>query len=90
VPIGKHVLVGNPHMLTPFTDATEIEVTGRDKGRITAAAGYASYGEPVRRMRSKAGKVTDIWLAGANVKPEKVLAKEMERRFVRRRPELKQ
>jgi hypothetical protein len=32
-------------------------------------------------MRSKAGKVTDIWLAGANVKPEKVLAREMERQF---------
>jgi len=85
VPMGKHVLVGNPHMLTPFTDATEIEVTGRDKGRITAAAGYASYGEPVRRVRSKAGKVTDIWLAGANVKPEKALAKEMERMLGRKR-----
>jgi len=86
VPMGDRVLVGNPHMMSPFMDATEIEVTGRDKGRITAAAGYASYGEAVRRSRNKAGKVTDIWLAGANVKTEKVLAREMERRYARRRP----
>lgn len=45
-------------------DAPEIEVTGRDTGRITSAPGYASFGEPVRRSRSKAGKVADIWLAG--------------------------
>jgi CubicO group peptidase (beta-lactamase class C family) len=81
VPVGKHVLIANPHMVSPFMDASEIEVVGRDKGRITAAAGYASFGEPVRRARSKAGKVTDIWLAGANVKTEKALAREIERKF---------
>jgi CubicO group peptidase (beta-lactamase class C family) len=81
VPVGKHVLIANPHMVSPFMDASEIEVVGRDKGRITAAAGYASFGESVRRVRSKAGKVTEIWLAGANVKREKALAAEMERRF---------
>jgi len=85
VPVGKHVLIANPHLVSPFMDASEIEVTGRDKGRITAAAGYASFGEPVRRVRNKAGEVTDIWLAGANVKPETVLAREMERRFGKKR-----
>ena len=35
----------------------------------------------MRRARSKAGKVTDIWLAGANVKSEKALAREIERKF---------
>jgi CubicO group peptidase (beta-lactamase class C family) len=83
VPMGNRVLVANPHLNSPFTDATEIEISGRDRGRITAAPGYASFGEPVRRSRSKAGRVTDLWLAGSNFKPEKVLAAEMERRYAR-------
>ena len=83
VPMGNKVLVGNPHLVTPFTDTTEIEIVGRDKGRITAAPGYASFGESVRRSRSKAGKVSDLWLAGSNFKPEKALAAEMERRYGR-------
>jgi len=83
VPMGNRVLVGNPHMISPFTDASEIEVTGRDTGRITSAPGYASFGEPVRRSRSKAGKVSDIWLAGANFKTERALSAEIERRYAK-------
>jgi CubicO group peptidase (beta-lactamase class C family) len=88
VPMGNHVIVANPHALNPFMDATEIEVTGRDTGRISLAAGYASHGQAVRRTRNKAGSVTDIWLAGGNLKPEKSLAAEMERRYAprKRRP----
>lgn len=83
VPMGNRVMVGNPHMLSPFMDAPEIEVTGRDSGRITSAPGYASFGEPVRRSRSKAGKVADIWLAGANFKTERALTAEIERRYAK-------
>jgi hypothetical protein len=83
VPVGDRVLVGNPHMTSPFIDATEIEILGRDKGRITAAPGYASFGEEVRRSRNAAGRVTDIWLAGAHAKREKALAGEMARRYGR-------
>jgi CubicO group peptidase (beta-lactamase class C family) len=88
VPIGDLVLVANPHSFNPFMDATEIAVTGRDTGRIKSAAGYASHGELVRRTRNKAGTVTDIWLAGGNLKREKALAAETERRYAprRRRP----
>jgi CubicO group peptidase (beta-lactamase class C family) len=87
VPMGNVVVAANPHLINPFMDATEIEVTGRDKGRIILASGYASHGEPVRRTRSKAGIVTDIWLAGANVKREKAVAAEIERRYApRKRP----
>ena len=81
VPIGNRVIVANPQALNPFMEATEIEVTGRDTGRISLAPGYGSHGQPVRRTRNKAGTVTDIWLAGANLKPEKSLAAEMERRY---------
>jgi len=88
VPMGNVVVAANPHFVNPFMEATEIEVTGRDTGRIALAAGYASYGEPVRRTRNKAGIVTDIWLAGINLKREKALATEIERRYAprKRRP----
>jgi hypothetical protein len=82
--MGNHAIVANPHALNPFMDATEIEVTGRDTGRISLAAGYASHGQAVRRARNKAGTVTDIWLAGSNLKPEKTLAAEIERRYASR------
>jgi hypothetical protein len=70
-------------MITPFTDAPEIEVMGRDKGRVTAAPGYASFGQTVRRSRNKAGKVTDIWLGGVHAKRERILAGDIERRYAR-------
>lgn len=81
VPMGNVVLVGNPHGFNPFLDTTEIEITGRDTGRITLAAGYGSHGEAVRRTRTKAGKVTEVWFAGGKGRPEKVVAAEMERKY---------
>jgi hypothetical protein len=82
------VIAANPHLLNPFMDATEIEVTGRNTGRISLAAGYASHGQDVRRTRNRGGTVTDIWLAASNLKPEKALAAEMERKYAprKRRP----
>jgi CubicO group peptidase (beta-lactamase class C family) len=85
VPMGDQVITGNPHLINPFLDAAEIEVTGRDKGHIVSASGYASHGEPVRRSRNKAGAVTDIWLAGGNVKRKDALVAEMERRYAPRK-----
>ncbi|QDM17701.1 beta-lactamase family protein [Tardiphaga sp. vice352] len=86
VPMGNRVLVGSPVMGNPFMDATEIEVTGRDTGRIVQAAGYASYGQAVRRSRSKAGKVIEVWLAGSKLRPEKAVIADMERRYGHGRP----
>ena len=85
VPLGRRVLVANPHFNNPFADAAEIEVTGRDAGLFASAAGDASYGEPVRRVRNKRGKITDLWLAGINVKPEQAVAREIERKYAKRR-----
>lgn len=88
VPAGNRVLVANPQFNNPFMDAAEIEVTGRDTGKLAWAAGYSSHGEPVRRVRDKRGKVGNIWIAGANVKPERVVAGEIARRYKprKRRP----
>jgi hypothetical protein len=79
------VLVCNPHAINPFMDASEIEVSGRDKGKIVLAAGYGSHGESVRRVRGASGKVIGVWLAGGEVKPERIVATKMQRRYGQRR-----
>jgi CubicO group peptidase (beta-lactamase class C family) len=81
VPMGNLVIVGNPHAFNPFMDATEIEVTGRDTGRVSLAAGYGSHGETVHRTRNKAGTVTEVWFAGGKGTREKAVAAEMEHRY---------
>jgi hypothetical protein len=85
VPAGNIVLIAVPNAFNPFMDASEIEVTGRDTGRIALAAGYSSHGEAVRRIRNKAGKVTAVQLAGGKMRPEKAVAAEMQRRYGRSR-----
>jgi CubicO group peptidase (beta-lactamase class C family) len=81
VPMGDGVRVAVPAFLNPLADASEITVTGRDKGRISRAHGYASHGEPVRRVRGASGKVTALWLGGAELVPEQRLAREIEARY---------
>ncbi|WP_298258010.1 serine hydrolase domain-containing protein [Bradyrhizobium sp.] len=81
VPMGNRVIAAIPHFNNPFMDASEIEITGRDAGRIVSANGYGSHGETVRRSRGKSGAVTDIWLAGVNVRPSKAVTTEIERRY---------
>ena len=68
VPVGNLVLAANPQLLNPFMDSSEIEVTGRDSGWISQAAGFQSFGQAVRRVRNKRGVVSDIWLGGGNLK----------------------
>jgi len=81
VAVGDKVLVGNPALMHPFLDASEIEVTGRDRGQISLAGGFAVHGEPVRRMRGRSGKAAELWLAGLKLVPEAKLAKEMAARY---------
>ncbi|WP_158814825.1 serine hydrolase [Methylocapsa sp. S129] len=81
VPMSHVVLAASPHFINPFMDATEIEVTGRDKGRIALANGYANHGEPVRRTRNKSGAVAELWLSAVKLRPEAKVAAEMERRY---------
>lgn len=78
---GDKVFVATPALLNPLLDASELAVTGRDKGRIALAGGFASHGEPVRRVRSKTGKVVELWLAGGKLVSEARLAREMEARY---------
>jgi CubicO group peptidase (beta-lactamase class C family) len=81
LPMGDIVMVANPHAFNPLMEPSEIEITGRDKGRIVLAAGYQSYGEPVRRSRSKSGATAEIWLSSVRLRPESKVATEMKRRY---------
>ena len=85
VPAGNLVLAANPLLLNPFMDATEIEVTGRDTGWISQAAGFQSHGQAARRVRNKGGAVIEIWLGGGQLKRANALAAELERRYAPRR-----
>jgi CubicO group peptidase (beta-lactamase class C family) len=85
VPIGNRVIVASPSLPNPLLDATEIEVTGRDTGRIVVAPGFRSFGEAARRTRTKAGAVTDVWVAGGHFIREKAMVAEIERRYAPRK-----
>lgn len=83
VPMGERVLGAAPVLLNPFLDATEIEVLGRDQGRIALAHGYGSHGEAARLVRGKGGRATQLWLGGNRFVPEARAVAELKRRFGR-------
>ena len=81
VPIGRTVMVGVPSQPNPFTDASEISVSGADYGRISLASGFAHYREPVRKIRGADGKVEEVWLGGMRFLPESKIAAELEQNY---------
>lgn len=81
VPMGNKVLVGMPGMGHPFLDTSEIEVTGRDSGRISLANGYANHGETVRRVRNAAGRIVELWIGGGRGVSRGRATAELTRRF---------
>jgi D-alanyl-D-alanine carboxypeptidase len=81
VPIGGKVVVGAPSLPNPFTDASEISVSGADRGRISLANGLARHGEDVRRVRGRDGKVDEVWMGGACFLREDAAAAELEQRY---------
>jgi CubicO group peptidase (beta-lactamase class C family) len=81
VPMGGKVMVGYPSLPNPLTDASEISVSGADRGRISLAAGSAHHGEDVRRVRGRDGKVNEVWLGGMRFLPEAAIAAELEQHY---------
>jgi len=84
LPMGNKVAVVGPGFLNPLLDASEIEITGRNAGRIVLANGYSSHGEPVRCVRAKSGKIVEIWLAATKLLPAAKVAREIEARYAKR------
>ena len=81
LPMGDKVLAIAPGFINPFTEASEIEVTGRKTGRIALAPGFGSHGEPVSCVRAKSGRIAAIKLAGNIFYPAAKVAHEMEERY---------
>ena len=81
VPMRDHVLVDDPGLAVPFSDASEIAVTEADTGTIRFAPGIANFGEDARLVRGKNGRVREVWLAGTKYVPERRLASELNRRY---------
>lgn len=81
LPMGNKVLVAMPGLMNPVLDASELAVADRDRGRIALAGGFASHGEPVRRVRDGRGHVVEFWLAGGKLLPEAKLAREMDGKY---------
>lgn len=81
VPVQGKVFALSPGMASPFTDATELSVLGKDRARMSQANGYASFGEEARLVRDAAGRVKELWLGGSRNRPEAVVAREMRRRY---------
>lgn len=81
VPVRSGVLAVSPALAAPFTDATELTLQGRDRARMSQANGYASFGEEARLVRDARGNVKELWLGGSLNRPEKVVAREVQRRY---------
>jgi len=81
VPVESRVLCATPALLTPFLDASEIEVEAQDRGRIAKASAFHSPGEPARLVRDNAGKVESVWLGGGHAVSEEALRAEMLNRY---------
>jgi len=84
LPMGNKVLAVGPGLFNPVLDAGEIEITGRNAGRIALTNGYGSYGEQVRCVRAKSGEIVELWLAATQFLPAAKVAREMEARYTRR------
>ena len=81
VPMRDHVLVGDPALPVPFTDASEIAVDKRDNGTIRRATGLANFAEQARLVRGVNGGVRQIWFGGTKYLPEKGMAAELKRKY---------
>ncbi|MCW0232941.1 MAG: beta-lactamase family protein [Ferrovibrio sp.] len=81
VPMGDRVLVAGPGFMMPFSDASEIAVTGRNTGRIVLANGYGSHGESVELKRDARGKVTEVSFAGGKMTSRAKMAAEISKRY---------
>jgi CubicO group peptidase (beta-lactamase class C family) len=77
VPMGRVVMVANPQGAQPFAEASEVQVTGRDSGRVVVSSGTRYYGEGARRTRDEAGGVATVWLGGDKFVPREERAAEL-------------
>ena len=81
LPLGDTVMVAAPGQWNPLADISELKVTSPDQAIISKAGGFASHGEQARLLRNRAGKVTGLYLSGAQLQTERAAAKEVQARY---------
>jgi len=81
VPVGERVLLASPGLPNPFLKVPEAELKNADEARIVEASGFHSYGEPVRLVRNKRGKVTSVWVGSGEMVPEAALKADLLSRY---------
>lgn len=81
VPTKDRVFAIAPAMTSPFIDATELTPKGKDRALMSQANGYAAFGEEARLVRDAKGEVKEVWLGGSLNRSEKVVAREVQRRY---------
>jgi D-alanyl-D-alanine carboxypeptidase len=81
VPIGNKVLASAAVLNPPFSETSEITLTGRDSGKVVRASGFSSPGEVVRRLRGANGEVAEIWIGGGRFASEQDFALEITARY---------
>lgn len=81
VPMADRVFAIPPAMATPFTDATELTLQGKDRAWMSQANGYASYGEEARLVRNAGRDIKELWLGGSRSVPQAAAKREMLRRY---------
>jgi D-alanyl-D-alanine carboxypeptidase len=74
---GSRVLLANPGLANPVLDASQIEVTGTDRGHVTLGGGFANHGEPVRIERDARGRIRRVWHGGMPLVREADAAKAL-------------
>jgi CubicO group peptidase (beta-lactamase class C family) len=80
VPAGDRVLIGIAAM-KPFVKPAELEIGGRNEGRIALASALASHGAPVRCVRDRSGRMTELQLGATKLLPEDAFAAELAARY---------
>ncbi|HET9822509.1 MAG TPA: serine hydrolase domain-containing protein [Burkholderiaceae bacterium] len=76
---GARVLVANPGLANPMLDASEVQITGRDRGEVVRGGGFAFHGEPVRLERDGAGRVRGVWQGGQWLETESAVKRRLAR-----------
>lgn len=79
--MGNKVLAAAPEVFNPLLDAVEIEITGRNTGRVALVNGYGSHGEPLHCVRAQSGKIVEIWLGATKLLPATKVARKLEARY---------
>ncbi len=83
LPMGNRILIATPAFGNPMLEATQIEVSARDKGRVALSGGFGNHGETVQRIRDGRGRVASLRNGGMMLHPEARILREVKKKFGR-------